>query len=194
MKRDKVLLGYKKITPYIQYNLSLWLLVAILSIYSLGITIYAIKNQRELKIIAIDQFGTRLVTEQNDKIYEQEKYEFVKYFIRIYTNYDSENFTQTIGHSTDLMSDDVWSKIEAEYKSLKARVQETKMHQFSEITRLEMDDKNPNTFKAQVESTQSYRGIQKKVKGEIQLTLIKKERSELNPHGWEVAGLFERWE
>jgi len=194
MKRDKVLLGYKKITPYIQYNLSLWLLVAILSIYSVGITIYAIKNQRELKIIAIDQFGTRLVTEQNDKIYEQEKYEFVKYFIRIYTNYDSENFTQTIGHSTDLMSDDVWSKIEAEYKSLKARVQETKMHQFSEITRLEMDDKNPNTFKAQVESTQSYRGIQKKVKGEIQLTLIKKERSELNPHGWEVAGLFERWE
>ena len=194
MKRDKVLLGYKKITPYIQYNLSLWLLVAILSIYSVGITIYAIKNQRELKIIAIDQFGTRLVTEQNDKIYEQEKYEFVKYFIRIYTNYDSENFTQTIGHSTDLMSDDVWSKIEAEYKSLKARVQETKMHQFSEIKRLEMDDKNPDVFKAQIESTQSYRGIQKKIKGEIQLTLIKKERSDLNPHGWEVVGLFERWE
>ncbi len=194
MQRDKVLLGYKKITPYIQYNMSLWLLVAILSIYSVGITIYAIHNQRELKIIAIDQFGTRLVTEQNDKIYEQEKYEFVKYFIRIYTNYDSENFTQTIGHSTDLMSDDVWSKIEAEYKSLKARVTETKMHQFSEITRLEMDDKNPNVFKAQIESTQSYRGIQKKVKGEIQLTLIKKERSDLNPHGWEVVGLFERWE
>ncbi|MFN3453756.1 MAG: hypothetical protein ACK41T_02275 [Pseudobdellovibrio sp.] len=185
---------YKKISPYIQYNMSLWLLVAILLTYSLGITVYAIKNQRELKIIAIDQFGTRLVTEQNDKIFEQEKYEFVKYFIRLYTNYDSENFTQTIGHSTDLMSDDVWSKIEAEYKSLKNRVQETKMHQISEITRLEMDDKNPNVFKAQIESTQSYRGIQKKVKGEIQLTLIKKDRSELNPHGWEVVGLFERWE
>ena len=68
------------------------------------------------------------------------------------------------------------------------------MHQFSEIIRLEMDDKNTNVFKAQIESTQSYRGIQKKIKGEIQLTLLKKERSDLNPHGWEVVGLFERWE
>jgi len=184
----------KKLTPYLQYNISLWYLVALLSVYSFGVTVYAVKNQKELKIIAIDQFGTRLVTEQNDKIYEQEKYEFVKHFIRIYTNYDSENFTQTIGHSTDLMNDDVWNKIESEYKSLKDRVKETKMHQVSEITKLEVDDKNQNNFKAYVESTQSYRGIQKKVKGEIQLTLNQKERSELNPHGWEVVGLYESWQ
>lgn len=184
----------KKITPYLQYNLSLWYLVALLSIYSIGITIYAIKNQSELKIIAIDKFGTRLVTEQNDKVYEQEKYEFIKYFIRIYTNYDSENFTQTIGHSTDLMSDEVWNKIEGDYKDLKKRVSETKMIQVSEITKLEVDDKNNNLFKAQIESTQTYRGIQRKIKGEIQITIKLKERSELNPHGWEVVSMYESWQ
>ncbi len=184
----------KKITPYFQYNISLWYLVIILSIYSIGVTVFSIKNQKELKIIAIDQFGTRLVTEQNDKVYEQEKYDFVKYFIRIYTNYDSENFTQTIGHSTDLMSDDVWNKIESEYKNLKNRVTETKMLQVGEITLLEVDDKNNNLFKAQIEVIQTYRGIQKKIKGEIHLTLNHKLRSDLNPHGWEVVGLYESWQ
>lgn len=187
-------MNIKKITPYIQYHFSLWMLISLLFIYSIGITIYALNNKSELKIIAIDQLGTRLVTDQNDKIYEQEKYEFVKYFIRLYTNYDSENFTTTIGHTTDLMSDGVWSKIEAEYKSLKTRVLETKMNQVSEIKRLEMDDANINHFKAQVISIQNYRGVQKQIKGEIQITLSKKTRSELNPHGWEVVGLYERWE
>lgn len=184
----------KKLTPYFQYKLSLWYLVALLSIYSVSITVYALKNQKELKIIAIDQFGTRLVTEKNDKIYEQEKYEFVKYFIRIYTNYDSENFSQTIGHSTDLMSDEVWSKIENEYKSLKLRVLETKMQQISEIIKLEVDDKNNDIFKAQIESSQIYRGIKKNIIGEIHIKLNKKNRSDLNPHGWEVVSLYESWQ
>lgn len=184
----------KKITPYFQYNLSLWYLVILLSCYSVGVTIYAIANRHDIRIIAIDQFGTRFVTDQNDKIHEQEKHEFVKYFIRLYTNYDSENFTQTIGHSTDLMNDAVWNKIESEYKNLKERVAETKMIQVAEISKLEEDDKNPNLFKAEIESTQTYRGIQRKIKGEIHLTLNNTERSEINPHGWEVIGLYERWD
>ena len=183
-----------KITPYIQYRLSIWYLVVLLTIYSIGITIYAVTSKSELKIIAIDRFGTRLVTDENDKVLEQEKYEYIKYFIRIYTNYDSENFTQTIGHSTDLMSDEVWNKIESEYKNLKKHVGETKMLQVSEISKLEVDDKNNNRFKAQVESTQTYRGIQRKIKGEIQITVKKKDRSEINPHGWEVVGLYESWQ
>lgn len=180
-------------TPYLQYKVSLWYLIGILSIYSFGITVYAIRNQKEFKIIAIDNFGTRLVTDQNDKVFEQEKYEFVRYFIRLYTNYDSENFTQTIGHSTDLMSDEVWVQIENEYKLLKNRVHETKMHQVSEITQLEVDDKNDLNFKANIEGKQIYRGIQKEVKGEIHLTLKQKERTDLNPYGWEVVQIYESW-
>lgn len=184
----------KKISPYFQYHLMNWYLVFVLSVYSISITVFTIKSNKEVKIIAIDQFGTRLVTEKNDKIYQTEKYEFVKYFIRNYTNYDSENFSQTIGHSTDLMTDEVWNKIENEYKILKDRVKETKMIQISEITKLEEDDKNSNQFKAEIISQQNYRGIQKKIKGEIQLILNLKKRTELNPYGWEVSSLYEKWD
>jgi hypothetical protein len=66
--------------------------------------------------------------------------------------------------------------------------------QISEITKLEEDDKNSNQFKAEIISQQNYRGIQKKIKGEIQLILNFKKRTELNPYGWEVSSLYEKWD
>ena len=60
----------KKISPYFQYHLMNWYLVFVLSVYSISITVFTIKSNKEVKIIAIDQFGTRLVTEKNDKIYQ----------------------------------------------------------------------------------------------------------------------------
>lgn len=182
-----------KITPYMQYQSSLWILIGVLFLYSVTMTVFALRNIPEFKIVAIEPTGTRLVTNSTDKVIERERQEFVKRFIRLYTNYDSESFGETIGHSTDWMSDGAWSRIEQSFKEMKAQILEYKMVQISEITKLEQSDTNPLEFSSEVHTRQIYRGTSKKLNGTLILKLRVQKRTDLNPWGWEVDELAETW-
>lgn len=182
-----------KVTPYMQYQSSLWILIGILLLYSIAITVMALRNIPEFKIVAIEPTGTRLVIDNTDKVIERERQEFVKRFIRLYTNYDSDSFSETIGHSTDWMSDGAWSRIEPVFKETKAQSLEYKMVQISEINKLEQSDANPLEFSAEVHTRQIYRGSSKKLNGTLILKLKAQKRTDLNPWGWEVDELAETW-
>lgn len=176
-----------------QYNLSLWYLIIFLSLYSVVMTVLALRNIPSFKLIAIEQTGTRYITDEKDKVLESEQQEFVKRFVRLYTNYDSENFTQTIGHSTDWLSDQAWRKIEEDFKKMKSQILEVKMVQISDIKKIEQSDSFKNEFTLEVLARQIYRGTQKQLKGTLNIKLKIKERTELNPWGWEVDELNESW-
>jgi hypothetical protein len=180
-------------TPYMQYQSSLWIFIAVLAVYSVAMTFMAMRNIPEFKIVAIEPTGTRLVTDSTDKVIERERQEFVKRFIRLYTNYDSESFSETIGHSTDWMSDGAWSRIEQSFKDMKVQILEYKMVQISEITKLEQSDASPLEFSAEVHTRQIYRGTSKKLHGTLILKLKAQKRTDLNPWGWEVDELAETW-
>ena len=182
-----------KSTPYMQYQSSLWLLILALAVYGVVMTIFAVRNIPEFKIVAIESTGTRLVTDSTDKVIERERQEFVKRFIRLYTNYDSESFSETIGHSTDWMSDASWSRIEKAFEEMKAQIIEYKMVQISEITKLEQSDTQPLEFTAEIHTRQIYRGTSKKLIGTLTVKLKTQKRTELNPWGWEVDELSETW-
>ena len=176
-----------------QYQSSLWLLILMLSIYGVVMTVFAVRNIPEFKIVAIEPTGSRLVTNNTDKVIERERQEFVKRFIRLYTNYDSETFSETIGHSTDWMSDVSWRRIEKAFEEMKAQILEYKMVQISEITKLEQNDANPLEFSAEIHTRQIYRGTSKKLIGSLSVKLKSQKRTELNPWGWEVDELMETW-
>lgn len=182
-----------KVTPYMQYQSSLWILVGVLLLYSIAMTTIAMRNIPEFKIVAIEPTGTRLVTDSTDKVIEKERQEFVKRFIRLYTNYDSDSFGETIGHSTDWMSDSAWSRIEQSFKEMKSKIIEYKMVQITEITKLDQSDANPLEFSAEVHTRQIYRGTSKKLSGTLILKLKAQKRTDLNPWGWEVDELAETW-
>lgn len=182
-----------KFSPYMQYQSSLWLLILVLGIYGIVMTTFAVRNIPELKIVAIEATGTRIVTDSTDKVIERERQEFVKRFIRLYTNYDSETFSETIGHSTDWMSDSAWSRIEKSFEEMKSQILEYKMVQISEITKLEQSDLNPLEFSSEIHTRQIYRGTSKKLLGTLSVKLKSQKRTELNPWGWEVDELSETW-
>jgi hypothetical protein len=183
----------KIISPYMQYNMSLWILIVVLGIYSCITTYFALRNIPDIKIVAVESTGTRLVTDSKDKVFEKEEQEFVKRFLRLYTNYDSESITETIGKSTEWMSDAVWKKLEDSYKKTREQIVELKMVQISEITKLEQSDGNKNDYVAVISTRQIYRGISKKLRGTISLRIKQKPRSEVNPWGLEVDEIVENW-
>lgn len=180
-------------SPYMQYNLSLWIIILILSIYAGVMTYFALRNIPDIKILAIESTGTRLVTDNKDKVFEKEEQEFVKRFLRYYTNYDAETFTETIGKSTEWMSDAAWNKLSESFKKTKAQILDLKMVQISEITKLDQADSNKDDFTANIQTRQIYRGIQKKLLGTIHLKIKARARSDLNPWGLEVDEIAESW-
>lgn len=183
----------KILSPYMQYNASLWLLILVLSLYAGVMTYFALRNIPDIKIIAVEATGTRMVTDSKDKVFEKEQQEFVKRFLRLYTNYDAESFAETMGKSTDWMSDAAWSRIEDSFKRTKAQILEIKMVQISEITKLEQSDSNPGDFTATINTRQIYRGTSKKLIGLIHLRVKPRLRTDLNPWGLEVDEISDSW-
>ena len=183
----------KILSPYMQYNMSLWLLILILSIYGGIMTYFALRNIPSIKIIAVESTGTRFVTDSKDKALEKEQQEFVKRFLRLYTNYDADSITETVGKATEWMSNSAWIKVSESYTKTKAQAIDVKMVQISEITKLVQSDSDNSVFIGNVSTRQIYRGISKKLTGVIQLRVKLRPRSELNPWGLEVDELSETW-
>lgn len=183
----------KLLSPYMQYNYIMWILVIVLVIYGGVMTHFAVRNIPDIKVVAIESTGTRLITDSKDLVLEREQQEFVKRFLRLYSNYDYENFRDTIGQATEWMSNSAWSLIEDKFKKVKAQTLEVKLVQISEIKKLDQSDTNKNEFTAVIHTRQIYRGIQKKLVGQIHLVVQPKARSELNPYGWEVNEFSDSW-
>lgn len=183
----------RKITPYMQYNSALWMLIVVLGIYSAIMTYFAVRNIPTFKVVAIEPTGTRLITDQKDKAIEFERQQFVKKFIRSFTNYDADSIIEITNQYTSLMTEEFWKKYQPNFQVEMTKIKEARISQNSTITKLEQSDKDPFSYTATVETLQFYRGSTKKLQGVIQLNIKATRRTEYNPSGFEVDNLQENW-
>ena len=89
---------------------------AVLLFYSALTTVLLLKLKPEPLLIGVDQFGTRIIRTADDRLLKQEKENFLKKFLQIYNNYDSETYDQKISEAGDLMSKELWEKKQTELK------------------------------------------------------------------------------
>lgn len=164
-----------------------WLLIMSLSIWAIFATAFALKNNSKTILIGIDDSGSRLITETNDRILQNELRNFLKHFIEQYFIYDEKTFADQMSLASDLMSPELWEIQKPKLLEIKEKLQKLPLTQLADIESLDKidDDKVEGILNLVIKSKLS----DHKVKLKISLKILKIKRTEQNPWGFEIAEL-----
>lgn len=164
-----------------------WLLIAALGIWAVFASFFAVKNNSQTILIGIDDSGSRLITETNDRILQNELKNFLKYFIEKFYIYDEKTFADQISDASDLMSHDLWETQKPKLLEIKEKLSKMPLAQLAEIENLDKvdSDRIEGTLGLTIKSKLS----EHKVKIKVNLKINKAPRTEQNPWGYEITEL-----
>jgi len=164
-----------------------WLLITVLTIWSIFASYFALKNNTKTILIGIDESGSRLITETNDRILQNELKNFIKYFIEKYYIYDEKTFPDQISEASNLMSSDLWQIQKPKLLSIKDKLEKTPLIQLADVESLDKIDND--RIEGILALTIKSKIFEHKVKLKINLKISKSIRSEQNPWGFEITEL-----
>lgn len=164
-----------------------WMLIVCLIIWALIATIFSFRNTSKTLVIGIDEAGSRLITESNDRLLQVELKQFFKYFLDQYYTYNQDTFQERVGLATELMSTELWEREKSKLLEIQDKLTKTPLIQFSELESLDLVDQNKveAILKIKIKS----RLNEQILKLRISLNFRKHGRSEKNPWNFEITEL-----
>lgn len=164
-----------------------WLLIFSLTMWAVLASAFALKNNSKTMLIGIDDSGSRLITETNDRILQNELKNFIKYFVERYYVYDEKTYADQLSLASDLMNAGLWESQKPRLLEIKEKLQKMPLVQLAEIESLDKvdSDKIEGVLNLIIKSKLS----EHKVKLKIVLRICKAPRTEQNPWGYEITEL-----
>lgn len=164
-----------------------WLLIGCLLFWAFIATVYSLRNKPKTLVIGIDEAGSRLITDANDRLLQSELKQFFKYFLDQYYTYNQDTFQERVGLATELMSVDLWEKEKQKLLEIKDKLQKIPLNQFSELESLDLVDQN--RVEAIIKIKIKSRLNEQFLKLRVNLNFKKQIRSEKNPWNFEITEL-----
>lgn len=148
-----------------------------------------LKSEKAL-IIAIDNNGTRIVSRQDDPIFETEIIQFAKMFLGLIYNFEANTFIRNVGQASGYMSIKLWEGKANEILALSKSVKDQNIALKGTIQSISA--LSDNSYLAVVATQESTRmqSLEKKI--EVSFELSRVQRSEINPWGIEVTRYEEK--
>jgi len=164
-----------------------WLLIISLTLWAVLASTFALRNNSKTILIGIDDSGSRLITETNDRILQSELKNFIKYFVDRYYMYDEKTYADQISAASDLMNPGLWESQKPKLLEIKEKLQKMPLVQLAEIESLDKvdNDKVEGVLNLIIKSKLT----EHKVKLKIVLRISKSPRTEQNPWGYEITEL-----
>lgn len=162
-----------------------WIAILALFLWAVTATIVAISRTEKTILIGIDDAGTRIITNNSDRLIQSELKNFLSYFINHYYSYDEKTFIGQIGISTDLMSEDLWSRNREELLGLNQRLQKTPLTQVVEIESMDLIE--PGKVEVLLALNVRSRLNTQIVKLKVLMEFKARERSDKNPWPFEIT-------
>lgn len=171
-----------------------WLLILVL-LFALFVTaLYAFSKKSETMLIAIDQNGTRVVTEQDDPIYKAEVINFIRTFVSLSYNWDQETFAENAAKYSELMSLDLWNQKKSEILRMADDLKKEPMQASTIITRIAKDKTKDGTdvYKVYANQTVSRRARTATLKYLFSIQVARTpKRTKENAYGYEITSVEE---
>lgn len=167
----------------------LFCLTTFMFIILMFVSINIFKQSKKPFIIAIDNNGTRTVTELDDPIYKTEALVFIKNFAQNAYNFDVHNFMQRIGIVTNMMSDDLWKQKRTEILNLKDRIEKDEVSIEGHILEISKDELG--VYHGLISLREKSRFQIKNHKLKVTWQLKQVPRAHTNPAGLEVESYEE---
>jgi hypothetical protein len=165
------------------------IILAVLNLLALIINFKVLVSDRKPTLIAIDQNGTRIISESQDPIFKTEATTFLSKFLMQTYNFNSETFMKRVGAATALMSEDLWKEKKNSVLDLKNKVERDEISLTSQIQKITKDESG-NYF-AEIIAEEKSRMQTKSHQIQVKLSLTSVPRSSENPAGLEVKSYEE---
>jgi hypothetical protein len=158
----------------------LWLVVS---------SVLLVRNEPKTVLIGIDQYGTRVIAQEDDRLLLLERGNFVKRFLSLAYTYNSTDFEDKITAASDMMSEDLWKERRSDFLRLKERLSKDELLQRAKV--LEIREIDKESFEADLELTTSSGMKKASTKLRIEIRLKKVRRTTPNPYPFEVQSYVE---
>jgi hypothetical protein len=164
-------------------------LVSGLFLWGVTATIYATSKESKTVLIGIDENGTRIIENKDDPLFKTEVVAFIRHFSLLLYNFDSQTYVENVGSASDLMSTELWEELEISLKAKRNVVDERHISHSGVVEQIiKSDDFQYDVLLKGYEQRQLKR-VERFIK--LQLVLNRKDRTNINPWGIEVAELKE---
>ncbi|WP_413942683.1 hypothetical protein [Bdellovibrio sp. HCB-162] len=162
-----------------------WILIVCLFIWGTIATVFALQNREKTILIGIDESGTRLITENTDRLLENELKNFLKFFFDHYYVYDEKNYLSQMDKATELISNKLWETEKPKILELNEKLKKTPLIQSMEIQNIDLvaDGKIEAILLLKVKA----RTIEQQVRLKVNLAFERIERRENNAWGYEIT-------
>lgn len=164
-----------------------WLLIVLLLLWSTLATFFAFKNNSKTILIGIDNSETRIISETNDRILQNELKNFINNFVENYYSYDDQSFGDKISQSSDLMAKSLWEIQAPKLLEVQNKLKSQPLSQFAEVE--SMDKIDSNKVEVVLNLTIKSKLTEHKVKIKVIILYTKTKRTEQNPWGYQIEEL-----
>lgn len=161
--------------------------ISLLSIYSVVMTVVDLQKKPVTTIIAIEETGTRVVTDENDSALKKEKKNFIQSFISYLYAFNSSNFESRMSSAGDLMSNELWAQKVEGFRKASAQVKNDDFMSVCQIKDIQESSANPNKFRAVIEVTFRKKLQTEKKRYAVDIEVKRSKRDVLNPYDMEVV-------
>jgi hypothetical protein len=164
------------------------LLLALLT-WAIGTTAALMHMRPEIVLIGIDQYGTRLIKDEHDRLLRIEKENFMKKYLTFMFNYKSETFEPRISSAGDMMSEALWSQKKADFQRIASNMKGVEIEQITTID--ELRETTEDTFEADLSIKVKTKLHETVTKIRVELKLRETPRSATKPFPYEVTSHVE---
>lgn len=162
-----------------------WLLVTSLILWAALASVFALKNESKTILIGIDENGSKIINDSNDRILQNELKNFLKSFLLTYYGYDEKSFSSQIESASNLMSLELWERAKPRLLEQKEKLSKFPLTQIPDIESIDMIEQGK--IEAILNLSIKARLNEQKVKLKVRLSFTKGPRTELNPWGFEIT-------
>jgi hypothetical protein len=164
-------------------------LILVLGGWALVATVLVVRLKPAVVLIGIDQYGTRVITNEDDRLLKSERENFIKKYIAYSFSYSSADFDQRTSAAGDMMTAELWERKKFDLGKISENL---KANELTQVTRIqEMRELGDNQYEADLEIKVKNKLQEGTAKIRVELKLQKAPRTNEKPYQYEVSSHVE---
>jgi len=174
------------------YSMTVWLkraLFVVLAAWAVIATVFLLRARPSTILVGIDQYGARLITDQNDQLLKHEAENVAKRFVVTLLNYSAGTFDLQVSQAGDLISQKAWELRREEFRKLGEKLKGQEFVQTAKIVEVRQVEDLDYEVDLKIESKSRLQTTVTNLR--VNLKLQPKKRTVENPSAFEVSDYAE---
>jgi hypothetical protein len=152
--------------------------------WALTATFLLVRLKPQIVLVGIDQYGTRIISEEGDRLTQLERDNFIKKYLGLLYTFRSTDFDTRVSAAGDMMGDVLWASKKVEFLEISKKLKSQELSQSTEVEQLR--EIGPETFEADLKIVVRSKLQESVSRIRVEIKLRKVPRTSTKPFPFEV--------